>query len=107
MLTPWWWQFGKYQKTKRHSGIDLFLSGNSGTFLIFFIYLTIFSVIIFRKKDSFRYQNQFTCVYIRINLPRVCTLNSKSWDLNSKLGGCGTHFTVGLFFKFLDHKNKR
>ena len=32
-------------------------------------------------------------------------LNSKSWNLDSRLGGYGTHVIYGLFFKFLEDKD--
>ena len=31
-------------------------------------------------------------------------LNSKSWNLDSRLGGCGTRVIDVLFFKFLEDK---
>jgi hypothetical protein len=34
-------------------------------------------------------------------------LFSKPWDLDSRLGGCGTRVINGLFFKFLKDKSKR
>ena len=34
----------------------------------------------------------------------VWILNSKSWNLDSRLGGCGTRVIDGLFFKFLEDK---
>ena len=34
-------------------------------------------------------------------------LYSKSWNLDSRLGGCGTHVIDGLFFKFLEDKDQK
>ena len=34
-------------------------------------------------------------------------LNSKSWNLDSRLGGCGTCVIDGLFFKFLEDKDQK
>ena len=34
-------------------------------------------------------------------------LNSKSWNLNSRLGGCGIRVVDGLFFKFLKIQARR
>ena len=37
----------------------------------------------------------------------VWILNSKSWNLDSRLGGCGIRVIDGLFFKFLEDKDKK
>ena len=34
-------------------------------------------------------------------------LNSKSWNLDSRLGGCGIRVIDGLFFKFLEDISKK
>jgi hypothetical protein len=34
-------------------------------------------------------------------------LNSKSWNLDSRRGGCGTHVIGGIFFKFLEDKDQK
>ena len=37
----------------------------------------------------------------------VWILNSKSWNLDSRLGGCGIRPINGLFFKFLEDKDQK
>ena len=34
-------------------------------------------------------------------------LNSKSWNLDSRLGGCGIRAIDSLFFKFLEYKDQK
>ena len=45
------------------------------------------------------------------NFYTVChdfwTLNSKSWNLDSRLGGCGIRVIDGLFFKFFEDTSQK
>ena len=77
------------------------------------IWLTIFSGIS-SEKVVYEFQNQFFHFHHQNKFILFSTQHgniswiffSKSWDLDSKLRECGTRVILGLFFKFLDDKDK-
>ena len=63
-----------------------------------------------RKLGGWTLQNYSMLIHVKTggqkNFYTVChdfwILNSKSWNLDSRLGGCGIRVIDGLFFKFFE-----
>ena len=68
-----------------------------------------------RKRRGWMPQNYSMLIHVKTRGQKdfytVChdfwILNSKSWNLDSRLGGCGIRVIDGLFFKFLEDKDQK
>jgi hypothetical protein len=91
------------------------LSGNFGNFLKSYLLNHCFRDTV-SKKAVFEFLNQFTHFNHQFKLLNILhnpchdsldPFFPKSWDLDSRLGGCRTRVIDALFFNFLEDKSSR